>query len=115
MFEKSTLKSLGENGTFPKPRGKISARRRYNDEAYWNKLALEYLGAYALPRWNKEVTEEGILLWMGRIEVNKTKFQQVFGVSPSEFCAINAKWPLRAVIGLLLEIRYNDRVKPAIG
>lgn len=115
MFEKSTLKSLGEKGTSRKTRVKITPRQRYDDEAYWNKLALEYLGSYALPRWNKEVTATILLLWMERIGVNKTRFQQIFGVSPTEFCAINSKWPLRAVIGLLLEIRYNDRVKPAIG
>ena len=115
MFEKKTLKSLGEKGTSPKPRVKMTPRQRYDDEAFWGKLSLEYLGSYPMPRWNKEATTEGVLLWMNRAEITKTRFKQVFGVSPSEFCAINPKWPMRAVIGLLLEIRYNDRIKPAIG
>jgi hypothetical protein len=106
---------FGENRLSVKSRGKNSARQRFADSAYWDHLMTKYLGVHVLPKWDIRPSTDAILIWMDRVGVTEPRFVRVFGVSPAEFCQLNKDWPLRAVIGLLLEIKYTDRKKPAIG
>ncbi len=114
------VSSANHTPIFPEEFGVSKTRKRkaraFKDAPYWDNLATKYLNSYQLPNWGVPPDVEAIELWMQRVRVSKAEFSDTLGTSPADFIKLNKRWPLRAVIGLLLEVRETrSSTKPAIG
>jgi hypothetical protein len=92
-------------------------RRDFDMEPTWNKLA-SARGIRRLPLWGIPPTPTGIRRWLMRLGVTVDQFLDWAGaVTLSDFAEWNPDWPLRALVGLLLEDfpAQMQREQPELG
>lgn len=76
------------------------------DRAYWEERAREY--GIRLPLWRLSTTAGNLRRWLKRIDMTVPQFLDDWGcMTLREACALLRDWPLRAVIGVLLETAPN--------
>ena len=73
-------------------------RTNFNDAGAWLELAEDVC---TLPNWSEPCTEERMVWWCKRLDVNYSK---ITNTTHQEFIELNG-WPLRSYVGLLLEER----------
>jgi hypothetical protein len=105
---------------FPEEFGASKTKKRkpraFRDAPYWDNLATKYLASYSMPNWGVPATTELVLEWMMRIGVRESQLNEVLGCSAEELVRLNKKYPIRAFIGILLEIReMKTNTKPRVG
>ena len=85
---------------------KSDLRQDFTDSKVWVELAKKYLPeGTRLPRWGTPCTPDGLRYWIKRLRVKK-HWNNALGITDStEFIELNPKWPLRAAVGLMLELK----------
>ena len=90
-------------------RAKALAGQRYKrdwlDSPLWEELARKR--AIRLPQWTKAPTPNALKKWL-RI-LDGSRFEDVYGCSPTRLIALNPHTPLRAFIGQMLELAGESR------
>ncbi len=82
------------------------AARKYADAAHWNNLAALHLARYDLPGWDVPYSASAAETWLDRLGLSRAAWLAVGNYrAPGNFVALNPGWPLRAAIGLMLELR----------
>ena len=89
-------------------------RTNFSDSEHWLELAQRHLINYDLPRWHEQCSQDKMELWLDRIGMTEKDYLKLTNTTLAEFKSLNADWPLRAFVGLLLEIR-DERETENIG
>jgi hypothetical protein len=77
----------------------------FADDAVWQEMMEKSGCRYNLPDYGVPCTAADMNLWLERVGVDKAKFLATGEYRNMEdFMALNPKWPLRAFVGLLLEL-----------
>lgn len=80
----------------------LNLRRDFLDAGVWGDLARER--KVRLPGWDTPITTDGVRKYIRRIGWSYTAFRQWQGSKDMEYFAQkNSDWPLRALVGLMLE------------
>ena len=87
--------------TTPRLRGEAD----FMDAGHWNKLAAQYLARFNLPDWAVPCDPDGMRRWLERLGVSERAFALATATTLSDFVMFNPAWPLRAFVGLALEMR----------
>ncbi len=90
-------------------RAKLAERRRNNpyrkdflDSDEWERMAHER--GLRLPQWHIGPTPGRIQVWLRKLGISRTAFLEWGNFrSFGDFAALNPDWPMRALVGLLLE------------
>lgn len=90
-----------------KTRGHRQAAPRFYDAAHWNELAAKHLPRYDLPAWGVPCDMEAMRRWLERIGLSEKRYEKLTATSLGEFIELNPSWPLRAWIGLSLELNED--------
>lgn len=78
------------------------------DAKYWTTLAALYLPRYDLPAWNVPYSAEAAETWRDRLDLPLRDWLATGNYrTPEDFAALNPGWPMRAAIGLMLELRHE--------
>ncbi len=81
------------------------AVRKYADAAHWDNLAALHLARYDLPGWDVPYSASAAEIWLDRLDLPLSAWLAVGNYrNLEEFCELNHSWPLRAAIGLMLEL-----------
>lgn len=84
----------------------LMGRADFSDAAYWDGLAERYLPRYDLPPWDRPCSVEEMRRWLDRLDIPKKAWLRVGNYRDlADFSVLNPRWPLRAWIGLALELR----------
>lgn len=87
---------------------RATAARRYADAAHWDSLAARYLPRYTLPAWDVAFSPDAAEIWLDRLDLPVAAWLAVGNYRQiADFAALNPGWPLRAWIGLSLELRHE--------
>lgn len=82
--------------------------QKHADTKYWDGLAARYLARYNLPGWDVQYTAEAAVTWLDRLDLPVAEWRATGNYRGlEEFGEINPGWPLRAAIGLMLELRHE--------
>jgi hypothetical protein len=77
-------------------------RRDFADAPEWERLASQY--GVRQPMWHEPVTTGKITTWCRRLGVSLADYREWWGgTSLRDFQERNPDWPLRALVGLMLE------------
>lgn len=72
------------------------------DSDLWNEIAAER--GLKLPIWQYPPTNQNITRWLRKLDIRRSEFLQWGGYAElSDFARLNPTWPLRALVGVLLE------------
>lgn len=74
------------------------------DAAKWDELAAKLM-VYRLPDWVIPCSPEAMRTWLDRLEMSERDFFNRTQTNVTDFMRFNPTWPLRAFVGLLLEMR----------
>lgn len=79
----------------------------FADASHWDALAAKHLPRYTLPAaWREPATADALALWLDRMDVPVAAFKRMGAYrSLQDALDLNPRWPLRALIGLALEVR----------
>jgi len=77
----------------------------FSDSPQWDDLARKHLSSYNLPKWDKPCTVEGMRRWLDRLNISESLYKKQTNTELKEFIELNPDWPLRAFIGLCLEMK----------
>lgn len=78
------------------------------DAKYWTDLARLYLPRYDLPGWDVPYSAAAAEIWLDRLDLPLRDWLAVGNyTSLAEFGDLNPAWPLRAWIGLAMELRHE--------
>lgn len=108
MFAQIEIVARRKNApqNFPrKTQVRTSAVSKFSDAEHWNELATKYLPRYDLPGWDVLCDPMAMARWLDRLELSERDHIQATATTLEIFCTLNAAWPLRAWIGLLLEMQ----------
>lgn len=101
-----------ENAPQKLPRKKqvrAAVATKFCDAAHWDELAAKHLPRYDLPAWSAPCEPEAMRRWLDRLEIPLGQYLRVSGLRGlDEFAALNPRWPLRAFIGLALEMKRAE-------
>ncbi len=75
----------------------------FSDARYWLELNERY-SRYNLPAWEVSCTVEAMRLRLDRLGLREREYVERTATSLVDFIAMNSVWPLRAWIGLVLEL-----------
>lgn len=85
---------------------RASAIPKFCDAAYWDELAAKHLSRYDLPHWGVPCDPIAMERWLDRLDIAARDYFYMAGLkSLQEFIDLNPSWPLRAFIGLALEMK----------
>ncbi len=73
------------------------------DSEHWDGLAARLM-VYRLPDWDRPSTPEAMRTWLKRLDMKEADYVALTETSLADFVVLNPAWPLRAWIGLALEI-----------
>jgi hypothetical protein len=83
-------------------------RSDFLDGSYWAELAS--VRGLRLPRWAQRYSRGQAAKWLRRVGISTKAYLEASGeASLSDFGCNNPDWPLRAWVGLLLEIAEDGR------
>lgn len=99
----------------PKSSGEIAssapAPRRFADSGHWDQLATVCLSRYTLPAWDVAFSPDAAEIWLDRLDIPVAGWLAVGNYRDlTEFSELNPGWPLRAWIGLAMELRHERNV-----
>lgn len=98
--ENDPPKSSGETAS------PAASARRFADSPHWDNLAARYLLRYTLPGWSTPYDSVAAEAWLDRLDLPLRDWLATGNYHDlDEFARLNPEWPLRAVIGLMLELR----------
>ena len=107
MLVQTEIVSRREND-LPNPSKKTRVRAtvvpEFCDAVYWYKLAAKRLLSFNRPGWSIQCTPEQMILWLERLDFTEKQYQKYTNTSLREFIELNPTWPLRAFVGLMLEM-----------
>ena len=83
-------------------------RSTFSDSDHWLELAQWHLTSYDLPKWSEECSQDRMELWLARFDLDEKDYLKLTNTTLAEFRKLNPDWPLRAFVGLLLEL-YDDK------
>lgn len=87
----------------------LMGRADFGDARHWNYLASRYLPQYDLPSWSRPFSADEAEKWLERLELSIPAWLRFGGYRDlADFGAINPAWPLRAFVGLALELRAES-------
>ena len=85
-------------------------KTEFADALHWDLLAIKYLGRYPIPKSHVRATSETLERWLGRMELSERAFLKMGAYRSVQDCIdLNPTWPLRALIGLALEVRDEQK------
>ena len=79
-------------------------RTNFTDSEHWLELAQRHLTSYDLPKWSEECSTDKMELWLARFDLDEKDYLKLTNTTLAEFRKLNPDWPLRAFVGLLLEV-----------
>jgi hypothetical protein len=92
-----------------------SSATKFCDSIHWDELATKYLSRYDLPAWDVPCGPEAMARWLDRLDIPLKQYLRMTSLrSLEDFITMNPAWPLRAFIGLALEMR-NEEVNDDAG
>lgn len=71
------------------------------DDKHWQELCEKT--RYVLPSFGVPATVENIRVWLNRLEIKESVYKEATQTSVADLIALNKNWPLRGLVGLLLE------------
>ena len=83
-------------------------RTTFTDSEHWLELAQRHLKSYDLPKWPEECSTDKMELWLARFDLDEKDYLKLTNTTLEEFRKLNPDWPMRAFVGLLLEL-YDER------
>ena len=83
-------------------------RTNFTDSEIWLELAQKHLTRYDLPKWSEECQIPNMELWLARFDMDEKDYLKLTNTTLEEFRKLNPDWPLRAFVGLLLEL-HDER------
>lgn len=84
----------------------LMGRVDFGDAQHWDYLASRYLPQYDLPSWSRPFSADEAEKWLERLGLSIRAWLRFGGYRDlADFGAINPAWPLRAFVGLALELR----------
>lgn len=87
----------------------LMGRADFGDAQHWDYLASRYLPQYDLPSWSRSFSADEAEKWLERLELSIPAWLRFGGYRDlADFGAINPAWPLRAFVGLALELRAES-------
>lgn len=87
----------------------LMGRADFGDGQHWKYLASRYLPQYDLPSWSRPFSADEAEKWLQRLELSIPAWLRFGGYRDlADFGAINPTWPLRAFVGLALELRAES-------
>ena len=85
---------------------RLSPEAKFLDAEHWNALALKHLPHYDLPAWDVPTDPEAMGRWLDRLGITLKQYLLATGLrNLMDFVELNPRWPLRAFIGLAIEMR----------
>ena len=85
-----------------------SLRRDFLDDDLWSDLARKR--KLRLPSWGKPATMSNMRTYLHRTGWSQAQFEEWAGCSLHHFTALNREWPLRAIIGIVLEVQKEQNM-----
>jgi len=83
-----------------------SAVPKFCDATHWDGLAARYLSRYSLPAWGVPCDPEAMGQWLYRLDLPLSLWLATGAYrSLQDFIDLNPDWPLRAFVGLALEMK----------
>lgn len=80
----------------------------FADSETWDDLAAKYLSRYRLPDWSRRATPDELSTWLDRMQLPRRTFLRAGAYrNLREAIGLNRTWPLRALIGLALEMKAD--------
>ena len=79
-------------------------RSEFTDSQEWDALAKQHLVSYNLPDWSIPCSSANMMLWLDRLNLTEGDYKNIFGGTVHDFMMMNPTWPLRAWVGLMLEL-----------
>lgn len=96
---------------FPRNSGvRLRGASEFCDAAHWDGLGRRHLGRYNLPDWSAPCDPEAMHRWLDRLDLTERDYERITATGLADFIAMNPNWPLRAFIGLTLEMREGAEV-----
>ena len=80
----------------------MTLRSNFADAGHWDELAKSH--SYRLPKWSEPCSVERMRLWMDRLNISNRLYKEQTGTTLDQFIELNPAWPLRAFVGLLMEL-----------
>ena len=80
-------------------------RDSFLDAKNWDYLETRWLMRYNLPDWHEPCQKDVMELWLDRMDISKKVYMDYTQTSFEDWIKLNPRWPLRAWIGLMLEIK----------
>lgn len=80
----------------------------FTDSGYSDELDDKHLASYRIPEWHEECSTERMIWWLERLDMTEKDYVKLTNTSLDEFRKLNPDWPLRAFVGLILEL-YDER------
>ena len=100
----NTPLNLPRNNAVCKPIKPI--KTEFADSIHWDELAARYLSRYDLPGWDVPCLPDAMEIWLDRLSIPLKDYLRATGLKRLQDCIdLNFDWPLRAFIGLALEMR----------
>jgi hypothetical protein len=82
-------------------------RRDFADDGAWMELARPR--GLRLPIWTSRITTGGMRNWLRRLGISVARYTDWYGGGNlGDFAKRNPDWPLRAWVGLMLEMADDD-------
>lgn len=95
---------------------RLRGEREFCDAETWKQFAEAHLPRYDLPAWKIPATPELLATWIDRLDMVTSEFLAIGAYrSLSDAIGLNPVWPLRAWIGLMLEIASEERQRARAG
>lgn len=83
-------------------------RDTFTDSGWWLELADKHLANYTIPDWHETCSRERMIWWLERLDMTEKDYVRLTNTTLDEFRRLNPDWPLRAFVGLILEL-YDER------
>lgn len=88
----------------------LRSEAEFSDALDWRKMAEKHLSRYILPDWGVPCTEDGMSLWVDRLNISKSEYMTYLNTSFQDWMGMNPDWPMRAWIGLMCEFKDSRKV-----
>ena len=79
-----------------------SLRQDFLTAPYWLELAKKY--GVRLPAWGIAPTISNMRTWLHKVGISQPEYESYYNEKLGDFLVQNPEWPLRAWVGLVLEL-----------
>lgn len=84
-------------------------KTKFLDAGHWDELAAKHLPRHDLPAGDAPCSPDEMRRWLDRLNMTEKEYSQATNTGLADFCALNPAWPLRAWIGIVLELAHERR------